>query len=193
MWSSNLINRYQIMPVSRLLTKYRKEVIPAMQAKFGYKNVMQVPKVIKVVLNIGVGKHLKDDKMLANIEKDLALIAGQKPVPTFSKKSISGFKIRAGMKIGYKLTLRGSRMYGFMDRLISIALPRTKDFRGIDAKSFDAKSVLNMGILEHSVFPEIHYESLKDVFSFEIAVVTNSRKREETVELLKLIGFPIKK
>ncbi|MBI2057414.1 MAG: 50S ribosomal protein L5 [Candidatus Yanofskybacteria bacterium] len=181
------------MSLPRVLTKYRKEVIPAMRAKFGYKNVMQVPKLVKVVLNIGIGKHVKDDKMLANIEKDLALLSGQKPVPTFAKKSISGFKIRAGMKIGYKLTLRGNRMYGFIDRLISIALPRTKDFRGIDTKSFDAKSVLNMGILEHSVFPEIHYESLKDVFSFEIAVVTNARKKEETIELLKLLGFPIKK
>ncbi len=178
--------------MKNLLEKYRKEVVPAMQAKFGYKNAMSVPKVVKTVLNIGVGKHLKDDKMLANIEKDLALLAGQKPVPTFAKKSISGFKIRAGMKIGYKVTLRGKRMYDFISRLISIALPRTKDFRGIDLKSFDQRSALNLGILEHSVFPEIHYESLKDVFSFEIAVVTNSKKREETVELLKLMGFPIK-
>lgn len=178
--------------MARLIEKYRKEVIPAMRAKFGYKNVMQVPRVVKVVLNIGVGKHLKDDKMLTNIEKDLALLAGQKPVPTFAKKSISGFKIRAGMKIGYKATLRGKKMYDFIDRLISIAFPRTRDFRGIDLKSFDQKNALNLGILEHSVFPEIHYESLKDVFSFEITVVTNSKKREETVELLKLIGFPIK-
>jgi len=181
------------MNIPRLLTKYRKEVVPAMRAKFGYKNIMQVPKIIKVVLNIGVGKHVKDDKMLANVEKDLALISGQKAVPTFAKKSISGFKIRAGMKIGYKATLRGRRMYDFIDRLISIALPRTKDFRGIDTKSFDQKNTLNFGILEHSVFSEIHYETLKDIFSFEIAVVTNSRKREEAIELLKLMGFPIKK
>ncbi len=176
-----------------LLEKYRKDVIPAMQAKFGYKNVMSVPKVVKTVLNIGVGKYLKDDKMLANIEKDLALLSGQKPVPTFAKNSISGFKIRAGMKIGYKVTLRGKRMYDFISRLISIAFPRTKDFRGIDLKSFDQKNSLNLGILEHSVFPEIHYESLKDVFSFEITVVTDSSKRKETIELLKLMGFPIKK
>lgn len=179
------------MNTSRILTKYRKEVIPAMRAKFGYKNVMQVPKVSKVVLNIGTGRYIKDEKMLEKIEKDLALLTGQKPIATVAKKSIAGFKIREGMKIGYKVTLRKSKMYDFIDRLISIALPRTRDFRGLDQKSFE-KGVLNIGISEHSIFPEIHFESLKDVFSLEVSVVTSAKKKEEAIELLKLIGFPIK-
>ena len=179
------------MNTPRVLTKYRKEVVPAMRAKFGYKNVMQVPKINKVVLNIGTGKYIKDEKMLEKIEKDLALLTGQKPIATVAKKSIAGFKIREGMKIGYKVTLRKSKMYDFIDRLISIALPRTRDFRGLDQKSFE-KGVLNIGISEHSIFPEINYESLKDVFSLEVTVVTNSKKKEEAVELLKLLGFPLK-
>ena len=179
------------MMIPRLLTKYRKEVIPVMREKFDYKNIMQVPKVEKVVLNVGVGKYVKEDKMLEKIEKDLGLLTGQKPVPTVAKKSIASFKIREGMKIGYKVTLRKSKMYDFIDRLISIALPRTRDFRGLDQKSFE-KGVLNIGISEHSIFPEINYESLKDVFSLEVAVVTNSKKKEEAVELLKLLGFPLK-
>src|SRR3989338_5089232 len=180
------------MNAPRILTKYRKEVVPAMLVKFGYKNVMQVPKVNKVVLNIGTGRYVKDEKMLEKIEKDLSLLTGQKPVPTIAKKSIASFKIREGMKIGYKVTLRKSKMYDFIDRLISIALPRTRDFRGLDQKSFE-KGVLNIGISEHSIFPEIHFESLKDVFGLEIAVVTSAKKKEEADELLKLLGFPLKK
>lgn len=179
------------MSIPRLLIKYRKETVPAMRSKFGYKNVMQVPRVSKIVLNIGIGKQVKDEKMLEKIEKDLALLAGQKPVPTVAKKSIASFKIREGMKIGYKVTLRKIKMYDFIDRLISIALPRTRDFRGLDKKSFE-KGVLNIGIVEHSIFPEIHYESLKDVFGLEIAVVTTAKSKEEAAELLKLMGFPIR-
>ena len=178
------------MDTPRMLTKYRKEVIPAMRAKFGYKNIMQVPKISKVVLNIGTGKHVKDEKMLEKIEKDLSLLTGQKPVPTVSKKSIASFKIREGMKIGYKVTLRKSKMYDFIDRLISIALPRTRDFRGLNPKSFE-KGVLNIGISEHSIFPEIHYESLKDVFGLEVSVITSAKNKEEAGELLRLIGFPL--
>ncbi len=152
---------------------------------------MQVPKITKVVLNVGVGKYVKDEKMLEKIEKDLALLAGQKPVPTVAKKSIASFKIREGMKIGYKITLRKSKMYDFIDRLISIALPRTRDFRGLDKKSFE-KGVFNLGIPEQSIFPEIHYESLKDVFGLELSVITNAKSKEEAIELLKLIGFPLK-
>ena len=175
----------------RLLIKYRKEVTPAMRTKFGYKNVMQVPKVSKVVLNIGTGRHVKDDKMLEKIERDLSLLAGQKVVGTVAKKSIASFKIREGMKIGYKVTLRKSKMYDFIDRLISIALPRTRDFRGLNPKSFE-KGVLNIGIAEHSIFPEIHYESLKDVFSLEVSIVTSAKSKEEAAELLRLMGFPLK-
>lgn len=176
---------------SRLLTKYRKEVIPAMRKKFGYKNIMQVPKVEKVVLNIGTGQYVKEAKMLEKIEKDLAVLAGQKPIPTVAKKSIASFKIRQGMPIGYKVTLRKSKMYDFIDRLISIAFPRTRDFRGLDPKSFE-KGVFSVGIAEHSIFPEISFETLKDIFGLEISVVTNAKNKEEAKELLKLIGFPIK-
>jgi len=164
-----------------------------MREKFGYPNVMAVPKISKAVINVGVGRYLKDDKMLAVIERDLALITGQKPAPTFAKKSIASFKIREGMKVGYKVTLRGRRMYDFIDRLIAIAFPRTRDFRGLNVSAFDGKGTLNLGILEQSVFPEIHYESLKEVFSLEIAVVTTAQKKEEAMELLKLIGFPFKR
>ena len=179
------------MMIPRLLTKYRKEVIPVMREKFDYKNIMQVPKVEKVVLNVGVGKYVKEDKMLEKIEKDLGLLTGQKPVPTVAKKSIASFKIREGMKIGYKVTLRKSKMYDFIDRLIAIAFPRTRDFRGLDPKSFE-KGVFSVGIAEHSIFPEINFESLKDIFGLEVSVVTNAKSKEEAMELLKLIGFPIR-
>lgn len=181
------------MPTPRILSKYREKVIPAMREKFKYSTVMAVPKVTKVVINMGVGRYLKDDKMLAVIEKDLALITGQKPAPTFAKQSIASFKIRQGMKIGYKVTLRGKRMYDFIDRLISIAFPRTRDFRGLNPSSFDQKGTLNLGITEQSIFPEVHYESLKEVFGLEMAIVTNAQKKEEALELLKLMGFPFKR
>ena len=188
--SSHLIFKLLNM-IPRLLTKYRKEVIPAMRKSFGYKNIMQVPQVEKVVLNIGVGKYVKEDKMLEKIEKDLTLLAGQKPVPTVAKKSIASFKIRDGMKIGYKTTLRKSKMYDFIDRLISIAFPRTRDFRGLNPKSFE-KGVFSIGIPEHSIFPEINFESLKDIFGLEVSVVTNAKNKEEAKELLKLMGFPFR-
>lgn len=178
--------------IPRLLNKYRKEVIPAMREKFGYQNIMQVPKVKKVVLNVGTGKYVKEAKMLEKIEKDLATLTGQKPVPTIAKKSIASFKIRQGMPIGYKVTLRKSKMYDFIDRLISIAFPRTRDFRGLDFRSFE-KGVLSIGIPEHSIFPEISFETLKDIFGLEVSVVTNAKSKEEAGELLKLVGFPIKK
>lgn len=179
------------MMIPRLLTKYRKEVIPAMREKFGYKNVMQVPKIKKVVLNVGTGKYVKEGKMLEKIEKDLAILTGQKPMPTVAKKSIASFKIRQGMKIGYKVTLRKSKMYDFIDRLVSIGFPRTRDFRGLEPKSFE-KGVFSVGIPEHSIFPEINFESLKDIFGLEVSVVTNAKTKEEAKALLKLIGFPIK-
>jgi large subunit ribosomal protein L5 len=176
-----------------LITKYRKEIAPAMQKKFGIENVMAVPKIDKVVVNIGIGKMTKDDKFIKKVEKDLGLLSGQKPIFKKAKKSIAGFKLREGVNIGLMVTLRGKRMYDFIDRLINIALPRSKDFRGIDSVNFDSKGNLNLGVKEHSIFPEIHYESLKDIFSLQITVVTTAKKREQGIELLKLIGFPIKK
>jgi len=185
---------YQVLIVmSSLLQKYRKEVIPAMQKKFGVENVMAVPKIDKVVINVGVGKVAKDDKFIGKVEKDLGLLSGQKPVFRKAKQSISGFKLREGMNIGLMVTLRGKRMYDFIDRLVNVALPRSKDFRGIDPKNFDDSGNLNLGIKEHSIFPEIHYESLKDIFGLQITVVTTAGNREQGIELLRLVGFPIKK
>jgi large subunit ribosomal protein L5 len=178
----------------RLLEKYRKEVIPAMREKFGYKNIMAVPKIEKVVINTGYGRKavLRDVAAIEKIKADLSKLTGQKPAVRKAKKSISGFKVRQGMEIGAVVTLRGKRMYDFIDRLISIALPRSRDFHGLDSKSFDEGGSLNIGIKEHSVFPEITYESLKDIFGLEVSVVTTAKSREEGMELLRLMGFPIK-
>lgn len=175
-----------------LLEKYRKTVIPAMQKAFGIDNIMAVPKIEKVVINTGFGRLAKDDKAMERIGKDLTMLSGQKPLDKKSKKSISGFKIREGMIIGKAVTLRGKRMYDFLDRLIAIALPRSKDFRGIESKNFDKMGNLNLGIKESSIFPEINYENVKDIFGLEVTVVTNAKNREKGIELLKLMGFPIK-
>lgn len=179
--------------MSRLLQKYRKEVIPALQKEFGIKNVMAVPKVEKVVINVGIGKIAKDDKVVGKIAQDLAKLTGQKPVFRKAKKSIASFKVRQGMNIGLLVTMRGKRMYDFMDRLISIALPRSKDFRGIDVKNFDNGGNLNLGLKESVIFPEVTYETLKDVFSLEVTVATTARDKQKGMALLKSIGFPIKK
>ena len=179
--------------MSRLLEKYRKVVIPAMQKEFDIKNIMAVPKIEKVVLNTGIGRILKDNKAIEKVEQDLAKLTGQKPIPRKAKKSIASFKIREGMVIAYTVTLRGKRMYDFIDRLISIALPRSKDFRGIDIKNFDKDGNLNIGLKEQNIFPEIQYESLKDIFGLEVTVATTARNKEQGIELLRLVGFPIKK
>ena len=178
---------------SSLLEKYRKEVVPVMQKKFGIDNVMAVPRIEKVVINVGVGRVAKDDKFLEKVQRDLALLSSQKPVFRKAKKSISGFKSREGTNSGLMVTLRGKRAYDFIDRLVNISLPRSKDFRGIEQKNFDKMGNLNLGIKEHSIFPEIHYESLKDIFSLEVTVVTTAKNREMGIELLRLVGFPVKK
>ena len=180
------------MTMPRLLKKYRKEVIPAMQKEFGIANVMAVPRVEKIVINTGIGRIAKEDKVTERIAKDVAIISGQRPVFKKAKKSISGFKIREGMNVGITTTLRGKRMYDFMDRLVSIALPRSKDFRGIDTKNFDGMGNLNLGVKESSIFPELNYENLKDIFGLQVTVMTNARNKEKGVRLLKLIGFPIR-
>ncbi len=174
-----------------LLEKYRKEAIPALKAQFNYKSVMSVPRIDKVVINIGTGRITKDAKLLARIESDLVKIVGQKPVTTIAKKSIAGFKSREGTAIGMMITLRRKRMYDFIDRLISIALPRSRDFHGLNSKSFDKAGNLNIGIKESSIFPEVNYESMKDIFSFQITVSTTAHTAEEGRALLKLIGFPL--
>ena len=177
----------------RLLKKYRKEIVPEMMAEFKYKSVMAVPKISKVTLNIGTGKIAKDDKLLTKIENDLTQLTGQKPVIRKAKKSIAGFKLREGSRVGLSVTLRGSRMYDFIDRLIAIALPRTRDFRGLDVKGFDRQGNLSIGIKEHNIFPEIHYENIKDIFGLQVTVTTTAKEKVEGIKLLKLMGFPIKK
>ncbi len=175
-----------------LREKYKKEVIPAMRERFGYKNDLAVPKIEKVVVNAGIGKFLKDEKAQETIINDLAKITGQKPVYTLARKAISGFKIRKGMKVGLKVTLRKKRMYDFLDRLIHVAIPRIRDFRGIPEKSIDKEGNLSIGIKEHIIFPEIAHEDVKLIFGFEVTIVTNAKTREEAIELFKLLGFPIK-
>lgn len=177
--------------MSLLYTKYQKEVIPAMREKFGYKNIMAVPTVEKVIVNTGVGR-IRDEKQQEDIRKYLALITGQKPAPRPAKKAIAAFKTRQGLVVGYKVTLRGKRMYDFLSRLIDIALPRTRDFKGIATSAFDAKGNLTIGVKEHIVFPEIIGEDYRFLFGLEITVVTTAKRKEEGIELLKLMGFPIK-
>lgn len=179
--------------MSRLLQKYRKEVIPALQKEFGIKNIMAVPRIDKVSINVGIGRVVKDEKVVEKIAQDLAKLTGQKPVFRKAKKSIASFKIREGMNIGVSVTLRGKRMYDFIDRFVSIALPRSKDFRGIDTKNFDKNGNLNFGIKESSIFPEVTYETLKDIFSLEVTVATTAKNKERGVSLLNHLGFPIKK
>lgn len=180
--------------MDNLKQKYIKEVIPAMKQKFGYRNDMAVPKIIKTIVNVGIGSQaLKDDKAQDTISKDLALITGQKPVPTLARKAVSGFKVRKGMVVGLKVTLRGKRMFDFLSRLINITLPRTRDFRGLPSKSIDEGGNLSIGIKEHIIFPEISQEDIKKVFGLEISIVSNARNREEALELFNSLGFPIEK
>lgn len=182
----------------RLKDKYQKQVIPAMKQKFGYRNDMVVPKIEKVVVNTGfggkiIGKTKEEQKKIQEfILNDLTLITGQRPILTKARKSISGFKVRKGMAIGAKVTLRKKRMYDFLERLIYIGLPRSRDFRGIDQKSIDREGNLTIPIKEHIAFPEISPEKTKFIFGFEITVVTTAKTKEEGLELLKLLGFPIK-
>lgn len=179
--------------MSRLLEKYNKEIIPALQDKFSYKSKMAVPKIEKVVVNAGAGGRLqKEPKFRERIERDLAMITGQKPSFRPARISISSFKVRKGQIVGFKVTLRKKRMYDFIDRLISVALPRSRDFRGIELKAVDKEGNLNIGIKEQTIFPEVIYESSKDVFPFQVTVKTTAKTREEGIELLKLFGFPLK-
>ena len=171
--------------------KYKKEVAPAMQTKFTYGNVMAIPRSEKVVVNCGVGR-IRDEKDRTEIQKYLALITGQKAAPRAAKKAIASFKTREGLVIGYQVTLRGKRMFDFLTRLVSIALPRTRDFRGLDESSFDKKGNLTIGVKEHIVFPEMIGEDYRFLFGLEITVVTTARTRAEGIELLRLSGFPIK-
>lgn len=181
-----------------LKDKYNKEVIPKMMERFRYTNRMAVPKIEKVVLNIGFGKLISGKtgterkKILESITGDLMIITGQQPVLTKARKSISGFKIRTGVPIGAMVTLRKQRMFDFLERLINIVLPRSRDFTGINPKSFDKEGNLTVSIKEHISFPEIFPEKIKQMLSFEITIVTTTQNREKGLELLRLMGFPIK-
>lgn len=175
-----------------LREKYEKKLVPAMREKFGYKNNMAVPKISKVVVNAGVGK-LRDEKERQEVEKYLALITGQRASPRPAKQAVAAFKTRKGLIVGYRVTLRGARMYDFLARLIQVALPRTRDFQGLDQTSFDPKGNLTVGIKEHIVFPEMIGEDYRFLFGFEVTIVTTAKKKEEGVELLRQFGFPIKK
>ena len=178
--------------MSRLQKKYKENIIPVMKKKIGYRNDLAVPRIEKVSINVGTGKALSDAKIFEEIVNDLSLITGQKPVKQKAKKSISSFKIREGMIVGVMVTLRGQRMYEFIDRLVSIVLPRVRDFRGLEKKSFDGKGNFNIGVKEHIVFPEINQENVRNIFGLEVSITTTAKTDEEGEELLRLFGFPIK-
>jgi len=178
---------------NRLYEMYKSEIVPALMKEFGYKNVNEVPKIVKVTMNMGLGS-VKDNSKSFNLAVDeLTLIAGQKAVPTISKKAISNFKLRENMKIGARVTLRGTRMYEFLDRLISIALPRVRDFKGVSEKSFDGKGNYSMGIKEQLLFPEIVYDKVEVIRGFDINFVTTAKTDAEAKALLKAIGMPFRK
>ncbi|HOV80691.1 MAG TPA: 50S ribosomal protein L5 [Bacillota bacterium] len=176
----------------RLKEKYRKDIIPAMMKKFNYKNVMQVPRLEKVVINMGLGEAIQNSKIIDGAVNDLMAITGQKPVVTKAKKSIAAFKLRAGMTVGAKVTLRGERMYEFVDKLFNIALPRVRDFRGISPKSFDGRGNYSMGVREQLIFPEVDYDKIDKIRGMDIIFVTTARTDEEAKELLTLMGAPFR-
>lgn len=176
--------------MDRLQEKYQKEVVPALNEKFGYKNVMQLPKIEKVIINMGVGEAVGNPKALDAAVSDLTIISGQKPLLTRAKKSLAAWKLREGMPIGCKVTLRRERMYEFLDRLITIALPRVRDFRGLNPKSFDGRGNYAMGLKEQLVFPEISYDQIDKVRGMDVIVTTTANTDDEARELLRLFGFP---
>jgi large subunit ribosomal protein L5 len=177
---------------SFLKEKYNKEVIAKLKEKFGARNTMAVPKILKVSLNSGIGKYLKEKDAIDEIAENLKMISSQKPVFAKSKKSVAGFKVREGQEVGVSVTLRGERMWHFLERLVSSALPRVRDFRGIEPKNVDRDGNLNMAVKEQIVFPEIVPEGVKTIFSFQVNVTTTAKNRDEGLELFKLLGFPIK-
>ena len=179
--------------MSRLKDKYVKEVAPALQEEFKYKSCMQIPKLEKIVLNMGVGEVKDNPKALENTMRDMGIICGQKPVATVASKSVAAFKLREGMKIGCKVTLRGENMYNFLDKLISISLPRVRDFRGVNPNSFDGHGNYAMGIKEQLMFPEIDFDKIDKVRGMDIIVVTTANTDEEARSLLTLLGMPFRK
>ena len=178
--------------MDRLQEKYDKEVRPALTEKFGYKNVMEIPKVEKIIINMGVGEAVGNPKALDSAVADLTVIAGQKPILTRAKKSLAAWKLREGMPIGCKVTLRGTRMYQFLDKFMNIALPRVRDFRGVSDKAFDGRGNYAVGLKEQLIFPEIEYDKIDKIRGMNIVIVTTAKTDEEAKELLKLMGMPFR-
>jgi len=178
--------------MSRLKTLYRQDLIPSLMKRFSYKNVMQAPQLSKIVLNMGLGEAIQNIKILDSAVDELALIAGQRPVVTRARKSIASFKLRAGVSIGCRVTLRGERMYDFFTKLVNIALPRVRDFRGVSGKAFDGRGNYSLGIKEHIIFPEIDYDKIDKIKGLNVTVVTTAQTDEEGKELLKLMGMPFR-
>lgn len=179
--------------MSRLKERYQKEVVPTLMGEYGYKNVMQAPRLEKIVINIGLGEAIKNPRALEAAERDLAAISGQHPVISRAKRSISGFKVRAGMPIGMMVTLRGNRMYDFFDRLVNATLPRIRDFQGTPRNSFDGRGNYTLGIREQIIFPEIEYDKVDRIRGMEISIVTTARSNEEGRRLLELLGMPFQR
>lgn len=176
--------------MARLLDYYKQEIAPALMKKFGYKSVMQIPKLEKIVINVSTGEARDNSKVVDSIIADLSAITGQRPVVVKAKRSVANFKLREGMKLGAKVTLRGKRMYEFLDRLFNVALPRVRDFRGISANSFDGRGNYNLGIKEQLVFPEIDYDKIDKIRGMDINITTTAKTDEEARELLTLLGAP---
>jgi large subunit ribosomal protein L5 len=176
--------------VARLMDRYQNEIAPALQQKFSYTNVMQIPKVDKIVINMGVGEAVQNSKAIDSAVADMMKISGQKPVVTKAKKSIAAFKLREGMPIGCKVTLRGQRMYEFIDRLLNVALPRVRDFRGVSAKAFDGRGNYTLGIKEQLIFPEMEYDKIDKLRGMDVVFVTTAKTDEEARELLRGFGMP---
>lgn len=182
----------EVRLVSRMRDKYQKEVVPALKERFHYKNVMEIPRLEKVVINMGVGEATGDAKAIDAAVNDMIAIAGQKPVVTRAKKSIAAFKVRAGMPIGVKVTLRGERMYEFLDKLFNASLPRIRDFRGVSPKSFDGRGNYTLGLRDQLIFPEINYDKVDKVRGMDIAIVSSAKTDEQALELLRLLGMPFR-
>ena len=178
--------------MSKIKEKYNKEVISEMKSKFGFKNVFQVPRIEKVVVNVGIGKFLKDSGMVDDVKKTVTVIAGQKPVMTKAKKSIAGFKTREGQEVGIRVTLRGRRKWDFIEKLVGAAIPRIRDFQGIKESSIDSMGNFNLGIKEHTIFPEILAENVKNIIGLQVTITTSAKNHDEGLELFRLLGFPIK-
>lgn len=179
--------------MARLQEQYKKDIMPAMTKKFAYKNVMQVPKLDKIIVSVAAGEAKDNSKIIDSIMNDLSLITGQKPIVCKAKKSVANFKLRQGMKIGAKVTLRGQKMYEFLDRFFNVALPRVRDFRGINPNSFDGRGNYSVGVKEQLIFPEIDYDKIDQIRGMDVNIITTAKTDEEARELLSLLGAPFKK